>query len=61
MFTLTAQEKQPMFDPLYAGIFREVHPDPGKAPCDGPNMLSVRDLSALLEILKFLDGSIKHS
>ncbi len=50
-----------MFDPLYAGIFREVHPDPDKAPCDGPNMLSVRDLSALLEILKFLDGSIKHS
>lgn len=44
-----------------AGIFMEVHPDPYKAPCDVPNMLSVRDLAALLEILKVLDGSVKHS
>lgn len=27
-----------------AGIFMEVHPDPDKAPCDGPNMIAVREL-----------------
>lgn len=38
-----------------AGIFMEVHPDPDKAPCDGPNMLSLRELPPLLQQLKALD------
>ncbi len=31
------------------GIFLEVHEDPDRAPCDGPTMLRLADLSALLE------------
>lgn len=42
-----------------AGIFLETHPDPDKAPCDGPNMLSFKELPALLETLKALDAVVK--
>ena len=38
-----------------AGIFMEVHPDPDKAPCDGPNMLALKDLPKLLTELKAFD------
>ena len=38
-----------------AGIFMEVHPDPDKAPCDGPNMLAVKELSSLLKQLIHFD------
>ncbi len=31
------------------GLFLEVHPHPEKAPCDGPNMISLKDLAALLK------------
>jgi 2-dehydro-3-deoxyphosphooctonate aldolase (KDO 8-P synthase) len=34
------------------GIFMEVHPDPDKALCDGPNSLALRDLPELLKQLK---------
>ena len=30
------------------GLFLEVHPDPDRAPCDGPNMLNLKDLKKLL-------------
>ena len=30
------------------GIFLETHPDPDRAPSDGPNMLPLKDLEALL-------------
>jgi 2-dehydro-3-deoxyphosphooctonate aldolase (KDO 8-P synthase) len=30
------------------GLFLEVHPNPDKAPCDGPNMIANRSLCALL-------------
>lgn len=43
-----------------AGIFMEVHPDPDKAPCDGPNMLAVRDLHAFLSAINDLDKVIKN-
>lgn len=33
------------------GIFIETHPDPDNAPSDGPNMLPLRDLEALLNRL----------
>ncbi len=33
------------------GIFLEVHPQPDEAPCDGPNMVPLGELPALLERL----------
>ena len=30
------------------GYFFEVHPDPDKAPCDGPNMLYLKDLKGVM-------------
>ena len=43
-----------------AGIFMEVHPDPDKAPCDGPNMLSVRDLEVFLCTINNFDKVVKN-
>lgn len=43
-----------------AGIFIEVHPDPDKAPCDGPNMLAIRDLPAFLSLIKAFDAVAKE-
>ncbi|MBO6002136.1 MAG: 3-deoxy-8-phosphooctulonate synthase [Mailhella sp.] len=43
-----------------AGIFMEVHPDPDKAPCDGPNMLAVRDLPAFLSMIVEFDRAAKR-
>lgn len=43
-----------------AGIFMEVHPDPDKAPCDGPNMLAIRDLPAFLSLIKAFDAVAKE-
>lgn len=43
-----------------AGIFMEVHPDPDKAPCDGPNMLALKDLPRLLAELKAFDQLAKE-
>lgn len=34
-----------------SGVFLEVHPDPGKALCDGPNSWPLADLKPLLEHL----------
>ncbi len=44
-----------------AGIFMEVHPDPDKAPCDGPNMLAIKDLPAFLERIRQFDAVSKKS
>ncbi len=44
-----------------AGIFLETHPDPDKAPCDGPNMIPFSDLPALLALLGELDGTVKRA
>lgn len=38
------------------GIFIEVHEKPEKAPCDGSNMLSLRDLEAALPVFKAFDA-----
>ena len=43
-----------------AGIFMEVHPDPDKAPCDGPNMLALRDLPKFLSLIKAFDAVAKE-
>lgn len=44
-----------------AGIFMEVHPDPDKAPCDGPNMLAVKNIPYLLKLLYNIDLLNKRS
>lgn len=43
-----------------AGIFMEVHPDPDHAPCDGPNMIPLKELPQLLQILKEIDNLVKR-
>lgn len=42
------------------GIFLEVHPDPDKAKCDGPNSLALSALPRLLGMLKNIDILIKE-
>lgn len=41
------------------GIFMEVHPDPDKAPCDGPNMFKLENLLSLLKQIKEIDRVVK--
>ena len=41
------------------GIFMEVHEEPDKALCDGPNSIPLNDLPNLLKTLKALDAVIK--
>jgi len=38
-----------------AGVFMEVHEDPDNAPCDGPNMIYLKDLEQILKELLELD------
>ena len=42
-----------------AGVFIETHEDPERAPSDGPNMLPLRDMPALLRRLVALDHLVK--
>jgi 2-dehydro-3-deoxyphosphooctonate aldolase (KDO 8-P synthase) len=42
-----------------AGVFLEAHPNPDSAPCDGPNMVSFKDLPTLLAQLKAIDAVTK--
>ncbi len=42
-----------------AGVFIETHPDPDKAPSDGPNMIALKDLEALLRDLIAFDQLAK--
>jgi 2-dehydro-3-deoxyphosphooctonate aldolase (KDO 8-P synthase) len=42
------------------GIFMEVHEDPDKALCDGPNSIPLIELPALLKILKAVDFVVKQ-
>ncbi len=41
------------------GVFMEVHEDPEKALCDGPNSIKLDDLPALLKKLKAIDAIVK--
>jgi 2-dehydro-3-deoxyphosphooctonate aldolase (KDO 8-P synthase) len=43
-----------------AGVFIETHADPDHAPSDGPNMLPLKDLEALLRKLMEFDSVAKH-
>lgn len=42
-----------------AGVFIETHQDPDNAPSDGPNMVKLSDLKALLEQLQAFDALSK--
>jgi 2-dehydro-3-deoxyphosphooctonate aldolase (KDO 8-P synthase) len=43
-----------------AGVFLETHPDPDHAPSDGPTMVPLGDLEALLAELLELDAIAKR-
>ena len=43
-----------------AGLFIETHQDPDKAPSDGPNMVPLKDLEALLSDLMAIDAAAKR-
>ena len=40
------------------GLFLEVHPRPDKAPCDGPNMISLSGLEKLLKQIKKIEQAL---
>jgi 2-dehydro-3-deoxyphosphooctonate aldolase (KDO 8-P synthase) len=42
-----------------AAVFMETHPDPDRAPSDGPNMVALRDMPALLASLQAFDRLAK--
>ena len=42
-----------------AAVFIETHPDPDKAPSDGPNMIPTKDLPALVTLLMEFDRIAK--
>jgi 2-dehydro-3-deoxyphosphooctonate aldolase (KDO 8-P synthase) len=42
-------------------LFMEVHPDPDRALCDGPNALALDSLRNLLTTLKGIDGLVKQA
>jgi 2-dehydro-3-deoxyphosphooctonate aldolase (KDO 8-P synthase) len=41
------------------GLFLEVHPNPDKAPCDGPNMIDLKELTKLLRQVKNIERVLK--
>ncbi len=41
------------------GLFLEVHPDPDEALCDGPNMISLKELPHLLKQVKEIDKIVR--
>ena len=41
------------------GVFVEVHPDPERALCDGPNTLDLNDVPSLVEQLMAIDRIVK--
>lgn len=41
------------------GLFIEVHKDPDRALCDGPNMIAFKELERLLKIVKRIDEIVK--
>ncbi|MEH2527497.1 MULTISPECIES: 3-deoxy-8-phosphooctulonate synthase [unclassified Bradyrhizobium] len=43
-----------------AGVFIETHPDPDRAPSDGPNMVPLREFEALVKRLMDFDALAKN-
>jgi 2-dehydro-3-deoxyphosphooctonate aldolase (KDO 8-P synthase) len=44
-----------------AGVFIETHPDPDRAPSDGPNMVPLREFEALIKTLMAFDALAKKT
>jgi 2-dehydro-3-deoxyphosphooctonate aldolase (KDO 8-P synthase) len=44
-----------------AAVFIETHPDPDRAPSDGPNMIPLRQMEALIARLAAFDRLAKHA
>ena len=42
------------------GLFLEVHQSPDRAPCDGPNMISLNMLGRLIKDIKKIDSIVKR-
>jgi len=42
------------------GLFMEVHPDPERAMCDGPNMIRLDELGEILITARSIDGLLKR-
>jgi 2-dehydro-3-deoxyphosphooctonate aldolase (KDO 8-P synthase) len=42
-----------------AGFFIETHPEPDKAPSDGPNMIPLNEMSGVLDVLREIDQVAK--
>ena len=42
-----------------AAVFIETHPDPDHAPSDGPNMIALPEMPALIARLKAFDALAK--
>jgi 2-dehydro-3-deoxyphosphooctonate aldolase (KDO 8-P synthase) len=42
------------------GLFLEVHPCPNEAPCDGPNMIDLKELERLLRQIKRIEGVLSR-
>ena len=42
-----------------AGVFIETHPDPDRAPSDGPNMVPLREFENLIRTLMAFDAVAK--
>jgi len=42
-------------------VFIETHPDPDRAPSDGPNMIPLRQMPALIERLRGFDRLSKSA
>jgi 2-dehydro-3-deoxyphosphooctonate aldolase (KDO 8-P synthase) len=43
------------------GLFLEVHPDPDRAPSDGPNMITPAELDRLLSQVKRIESAVAHT
>jgi 2-dehydro-3-deoxyphosphooctonate aldolase (KDO 8-P synthase) len=43
-----------------AAVFIETHPDPDRAPSDGPNMIPLRQMEGLVRVLKEFDALAKQ-
>lgn len=44
-----------------AGLFIETHPDPDRAPSDGPNMVPLKEFAGLVRELQAIDAVVKKS
>lgn len=42
------------------GLFLEVHKNPDRAPCDGPNMIDFKELNNLIKVVKKIHGVVRN-